>query len=219
MVRMQDRSRIPQPTPDEKPGKNPAAQALGRLGGLKGGNHRAEAATRPRSGPKSLRKPPRLAGKKSKPQHRCVDLATATRLPVPNCTLQGTVSACKFLPPGCYRTTRRETRDPSDTRSETDGRETGTRLRSRPPERDLVARRRIFFRTPSHAWARRAVRAMSFATICLISLHRKRAARTHNDLSNSHSARNSSRNRASGFPNLPGALGPSIFPKLSPQAA
>lgn len=34
-----------QPTPSEKPAKNPAAVALGRLGGLKGGKARAKKLT------------------------------------------------------------------------------------------------------------------------------------------------------------------------------
>jgi hypothetical protein len=44
-------------------GKNPAAVALGRLGGLKGGKARARGACPPGSGPRSLKKRRKRAGR------------------------------------------------------------------------------------------------------------------------------------------------------------
>jgi len=53
----------PAPKPEDE-GKDPAAVALGRRGGLKGGKARAAALTKS-AGPRSRRKPPKLAGNRA----------------------------------------------------------------------------------------------------------------------------------------------------------
>ena len=53
-----------EPEPVKQPEKNPHAQALGRLGSVKGGRARAEKLSPERGGGKSLGKLPKLGGQK-----------------------------------------------------------------------------------------------------------------------------------------------------------